>query len=228
LYDPINTFHTIFQYTKQQPTIILSGFTNYKTATIITDENNVPLTIKEWLLTVPDYHNKELFTNVKEINDCTLELQTTASNFAIAMKWARKHLSYIKQVLRSSDIEYAIQIDDIQATENIEEWETQKPPEIKFYSRPQSNTIPKTITGTSKSSKQRYHNKQLTAIDNQTIATANTVWSSSQNEMSDLHSDSKHQLSLTHESRMNQLETLMSTNIQEINISMIISNKVYR
>jgi hypothetical protein len=66
---------------------------------------------------------------------------------------------------------------------------------------------------------------KLLKNDNQTMSTVNTVWSSSQNKISKLNLDSRHQFSLTHESRMDQLETLLSTNIQEINNQSQITEK---
>jgi uncharacterized protein YhaN len=54
-------------------------------------------------------------------------------------------------------------------------------------------------------------------LDNQTLATVHTAWSSaSNNDISDLQTEYCNQLSLTHDSRMNQLEQLLNSNIQDI------------
>jgi hypothetical protein len=167
-----------------------------------------------WLLTISDYHNKQLFTQVNEINESTLEVQCLNSNFAIAMKWARAHISHIRRILFIQDIEYVFNDEQIQK-DSVEEWETPLPPDIKFYQNPYKASIPKTISQRTKFPKLN-QDKQLLDIDNQTVATVNTAWSSSQNETSDLHSDSRQQLSITHEYRMNQLESLLTNNFQEM------------
>jgi hypothetical protein len=183
-------------------------------ATSVTDGNNFPLTIQEWLLTTPDYHQSNLFTRVCEISDDTLEVQTTKTNFAIAMKWTRHCLLYIKQVLHLSYIEHAF-IESEQESDNIEDWDTPKPPEIQFYSTSRKSNIPKNSLGNTKentSSHLKIHNE----TDNMTLATVHTAWSSSQNDISDLHTDYHNQLSLTHDLRMNQLEQLLTNSIQDI------------
>jgi predicted nucleic acid-binding Zn-ribbon protein len=185
-------------------------------STIINDEYNVPLTIQEWILTILDYHNKILFTGCKEIDNTTLEVQTTASNFAIAMKWARNHLSYIKQIVLNDNSEHAI-VHNSSVLDTVNEWEIPKPPEIKLFPTISRPNIPNTINSNIKYLKIQNQNKQNTENDNQIVATVKTTWSSSKNEISDLNSDSRHQLSLTHNSRMNQLEVLLTTNIQEMN-----------
>jgi seryl-tRNA synthetase len=55
-------------------------------------------------------------------------------------------------------------------------------------------------------------------MDNLTTATAFTAWSSSQNEISDLQTDSRNQLSLTNEHSMQQLESILQANMTEIQL----------
>jgi hypothetical protein len=92
-------------------------------------------------LTIPDYRQSNLFTGVCEISDNTLDVQTTNTNFAIAMKWKRHCFSYIKQVVHTSDIQHAL-IDTEKSSDNIDDWETPKPPEIQYSTSGKTN-IPK-------------------------------------------------------------------------------------
>lgn len=132
------------------------------------------------------------------------------------MKWARNHLSYINQVLALGDEAHAL-IDSSLTNINIDEWDTPSPPDITFYSNPRQSNIPKSIMGTNKNNNTSLQNKIQADNDNQTVATVHTAWSSaSHNDISDLQTDSRNQLSITHESRMKQLEQLLHTNIQDI------------
>jgi hypothetical protein len=98
-----------YQYTKKYRSLLITGFLNYDISTIVNDIDDVPLTIPEWILTVPEYHQSNLFTQVNGIINTTLKVQTLNSNIAIAMKWARNHVSHISQVLNSNDHDYVFQ-----------------------------------------------------------------------------------------------------------------------
>jgi hypothetical protein len=59
----------------------------------------VPLTILERLVTVPDYHQSQLFTHAQGISNKTIELQTVNTNFKIAMKWARIYTTHMLEII---------------------------------------------------------------------------------------------------------------------------------
>jgi hypothetical protein len=155
---------------------MLTGFLNYDMNTIIMDEDQVPLTVQEWLLTIPDYRQFKLFTAVQEISDTTLEIQTLNSNFSIAMKWFRHYKTHISQVLYTTDIEHTFQqTDDI--NNDVETWEPPPQPTITFYKSTHTKSNPKTITSSSKHNKLNTSSTKTIDFDNQTTATTNTAQS---------------------------------------------------
>jgi hypothetical protein len=130
------------------------------------------------------------------------------------MKWTRHCFSYIKQVLHLPNIEHAL-IDTEPECDSLDDWDTPKPPENQFYTTSRKTNIPKNILVNTKENTSS-HLKMHNETDNMTLATIHTAWSSSQNDTSDLHTDSYNQLSLTHNLRMSQREQLLSTNFQDI------------
>jgi hypothetical protein len=130
------------------------------------------------------------------------------------MKWTQHCFLYIKQVLHLPGIEHAL-IDTEPECDKLEDWDTPKPAEIQFYTTSRKTNILKNILGNTKENTSS-HLKMHNETDNMTLATVHTAWSSSQNDISDLHTDSCNQLSLTYNLRMNQLKQLLSTNFQEI------------
>jgi hypothetical protein len=192
-----------YQYNKKYRSLLISGFLNYDITTLVNDNDNIPLTIPEWLLTVPDYHQSNLFTQVNVISNSTLEIQTLNYNLAIAMKWARNHVSHIGKVIDGNDHTYVFQ-QSFDSLPDIDNWEPPIQPDIIFY-KTKYNTIPKTI-GALQNSKETYSSKTVD-IDNQTTATSSTVWSSSDNNISDLQSNSLNQSAIHHESRMKQIRS---------------------
>jgi hypothetical protein len=62
------------------------------------DKDNIPLTIKGWILTVTDCNNHNLFLQVAKISDTMVELQVLSSNLSIANKWARHNQTHISRV----------------------------------------------------------------------------------------------------------------------------------
>jgi hypothetical protein len=134
-----------YNYTKQYRTIIISGFKNIHIDTIVVDEYQVPLTIKEWILTIPDYNNKSLFVQVVEITDHILELQVQAKNLPITNKWARHFQTHISRVLHKSDL--ALTFKNVPTfSYNVEFWEPPEKPNIQFIPNNNRSTTPKTST----------------------------------------------------------------------------------
>jgi methyl-accepting chemotaxis protein len=72
------------------------------------------------------------------------------------------------------------------------------------------STIPKTIIGGPRPPKETYNASKINNIDSQTTVTTNTLWCLSDNGISDLQSNSRNQLSITHKNRMKQLELLLN------------------
>jgi hypothetical protein len=94
--------------------------------------NSVPLTILEWLVTVPDYPHSQFFTQSQGISNTTIELQTVNTNFAIAMKWARNYILHITQVLHPNTLEYVFQ-QTPDSTTDIEIWQPPIQPDIVLF-----------------------------------------------------------------------------------------------
>jgi hypothetical protein len=154
-----------------------------------------------------------LLTQAIGINNTTIELQTTNTNFAIAMKWTRNYTSHITQVIHIQDLEYVFQ----QTPDNTMDTEIWQPPiqlDINLFKFTPS-TIPKTIIGGPRSSKETFNTSKNNDTDNQTTVTTNTAWSSSDNGISDLQSNYRNQLSIARENRMKQLELLLQTSIAD-------------
>jgi hypothetical protein len=99
LSDKVQYIDSQYQFAKTYPSLLIKEFLTYDISTTMYDSDSVPLTILEWLVTVPDYHPLYLFTQAQGISNTTIELQTVNTNFAIAMKWARNYASHIAQVL---------------------------------------------------------------------------------------------------------------------------------
>jgi hypothetical protein len=82
-------------YQKKYRTILVSGIKSISIPTTVTDKNE-KLSIQEWLLTVPDYQQRSLFTKVQFVNENEIELQCLATNKAIA-KSGQEMPKYISQ-----------------------------------------------------------------------------------------------------------------------------------
>jgi hypothetical protein len=172
----------------------------------------VPLTITEWLETVPDCHNSQLFTKNNGINSTTLGLQTLNTNFAIAMIWARNRIVHISRVLHINDLDYVFQ-ESIECRLRDEKREPPTKPEINLY-KPKINPIPKAINRVQRPPNDTQSKSKLVEVDNQTTATCNTALSSD-NEISDLQSTSRNQMSANHDMRMKQLELILQNSIDD-------------
>jgi hypothetical protein len=197
---------------------LISGFKNIDIETIVVDDDRIPLTIKEWLLTVPDYNNRKLFLQVAEITDNIADIQLLATNLTIANKWARHSDTHISRVLHESDISLAFETIPSFSHE-IEFWEPPTKPDIKFISNTRNPTIPQSINGQSISPTYptNQHKKQINDTDNVTTTTSISAWSTSQNEISDLHSNSRQtHLSSRHGNRMQIFDKETSTTIKQI------------
>jgi hypothetical protein len=112
------------------------------------------------------------------------------------MKWSRNYEAYIGRLLHYDDISLALQ-ECRKSQDFVETWEPPVQPEISFYKTQYPSPIPRTIRSRPKNHKSQPFTKQV-EIDNQTTATAVTTWSLSQNEISELQTDYRHQLSATH------------------------------
>jgi chromosome segregation ATPase len=86
-------------------------------------------------------------------------------------------------------------------------------PEINLY-KSKINPIPKTINSVQRPPKDTQSKSKILEVDNQTTATCNTAWSSD-NEISDLQSTSRNQMSANHKIRMKQLELILQNSIED-------------
>jgi hypothetical protein len=101
-------------------------------------DNNKLLFIHEWLLTIPDYQQRSLFTHAQMVNQNEVELQCLATNKTIAKKWARNakiHISRITIPIQYSSVftEYEQLYGEHQ---HIEEWNPPPPPTLQFMPNP--------------------------------------------------------------------------------------------
>jgi hypothetical protein len=190
------------QITYQQTyrTLLIKGLKNIDIPTKITDSKNINLSIKEWILQVPDFQQKNLFLNAIEVNDSDVEVQFATNNLAIAQKWTRNSLIHIARVLSphsyctafispNDDFDYLL--------EETEKWDPPSPPRIKLMPSQNAwhNPIPSSIAGSSKSMPKikQYKNVINTGYDSDcnTATTIATQISGSQDILSELQSDSQ-------------------------------------
>jgi hypothetical protein len=158
-------------------------------------EGDIPQSRTTTRVTVPDYPHSQFFTQSQGISNTTIELQTVNTNFAIAMKWARNYISHFTQVLHTNNLEYVFQ-QTPDSTTDIEIWQPPIQPDIILFKNETKNDI-KTIIGGPRPPKETYNVFKINNIDSQTTVTTNTLWSLSDNGISDLQSNSRNQLSIT-------------------------------
>jgi hypothetical protein len=82
------------EYQKKYRTILVSGIRSISIPSTVTD-NKEKLSVHEWLLTIPDYQQRSLFTHVHSVNQYDIEPQSLETNKAIAKKWARNAKTHI-------------------------------------------------------------------------------------------------------------------------------------
>jgi hypothetical protein len=188
-----------YKYQKKYRSVIVKGIRNAHLPTTVI-KNNMPLSITEWLKTVPDLQHRPMFLQITEVNNDNLELRCLETNLTIAKKWARNSTTHIARVLNHIQYESAFTDgnDSRILFQDIEEWNPPPPPTIQFMPDPKDvwkKDIPKTITkqDTKKqnNTKRRHQNQsQDQEYDNNTTTTVNTQSSYTQETISELQNNS--------------------------------------
>jgi hypothetical protein len=187
-----------YKYQRKYRSVIVKGIRNVHLPTVITD-NNIPLSIAEWLKTVLDYQHRHMFFQVTEVNNDQLELRCLETNLSIAKKWARNATSHIARVLNPIQWESAFTDSNVNRYlgNDTEEWNPPPPPTIQFMPDPKDiwkKDIPKSITkqeNKKQQNKRRNNNQSLDHDnDNNTTTTVNTQSSYTQETISELQNNS--------------------------------------
>jgi predicted nucleic acid-binding Zn-ribbon protein len=179
------------------------------------------MSIKEWLATVPDYQQNNLFLQITEVNNDELEVRCLTTNLHVSKKWARHALIHISRVLRP--IQYESAFTDVNAllinSTNAVERKPPPPPKIQFMPDPRNawkQDIPTTINKVDKKSNSKRKNTTSTNDldnDNNTTTTVNTQSSYTQDTISELQNNSyQHQQLLdTHTRRIEDITNTISS-----------------
>jgi hypothetical protein len=138
-----------YEYQRMYRSILVKGIQNVHLPTKILN-NNIHMSIHEWLLNVPDYQHQKLFLQITEVNNNELELRCVETNLHIAKKWARNALTYISRILKPIQLASAFtDTEDIRLNTNVEDWQPPPPPVIEFMPDPRNawkTDIPKLST----------------------------------------------------------------------------------
>jgi hypothetical protein len=218
-----------YEYQKLYRSVIVKGVKNPHIPTTVTN-NNIPLSIMEWLLTVPDYKHENMFLQHTEVNNNEIELKCLETNLHIAKKWARNALYHISKILQPVQFTSAFNdVDALTKYHHTEDWNPPPPPIIQFMPDPKNawkKDIPKTITRpdvkkTHIRKKQSAYSRSSTNTyekendnDNNTLTTVNTQASYTQDTISELQNNSyQHQQMLdTHNRRIDVIDaTIVNT-----------------
>jgi hypothetical protein len=222
-----NIISSQYEYHRLYRSVIIKGIKNAHLPTVTI--NNTPLSIIEWIKTVPDYQHRHMFLQITEVNHDELELRCLETNLHIAKKWARQATLHIATCLKPIQLSSAFTDSDsvIHNLKKIEVWNPPPPPTINFMPDPKNawnEGIPKTITKheQKKSNTKRKSNTYTreqgkdkdNENDNNTTTTVNTQASYTQATISELQNSSyQHQQLLDiHSRRIDGIdETIVDT-----------------
>jgi hypothetical protein len=231
-------------YQKLYRTILISGIRSIGIPTTVTQQNE-NLSIHEWLNTIPDFQQRNLFLHIQPVNINEIELKYLTTNLTIAKKWARNARVHIARVLLPIQLSSAfLQYEDLyQDTFDIEVWNPPTPPVIEFIQNSsQPRQTPKNESNKNKRLNTQKPNtqpkktmtyKSVTETDNHTITTVNTQDSYLQDTISDLQNTSQqhqqfledlqtqhqqHQQRLVqHSAQIQETDTTLQTHVSNFN-----------
>jgi hypothetical protein len=215
-------------YQNKYCTFLVDGVKSLKVQTTHKDKHNRLLTAVKWILQVPDLQHQPLFDQVTQVRHNAIELQFVHTKFCTASQWCKNALTHIA---RGLDVTYFPAVfDNPEYTRHelytSDTWEPPTPPQLQFLPRPTNawrDSFPKSITSTTASKadvkKTKTVNSTREVEDQQTITTAATQLSYSQDAINNLQSESrKHSLSIKINSeQFNCIKELVQTQIQQIN-----------
>jgi hypothetical protein len=210
-------------YKNKYRLILVKGIKNYHVHTTML-KHNKPLTIKEWLLTIPDYQGKLLFHSATTTHRDSVELQLSSPNLPLALKWANPAHSHIARVCHKSELHNIFSHGPFSHLPDSDPWDPPPPSSLPSASSSTSTwtgQIPRSISQPPKTHGSKQHtrkNSQIKDSDDTTVATVATSTSYSQNEISTLQSESR-QMSQQVESISHRMSTIKETvrlNLQNI------------
>jgi hypothetical protein len=197
-------------YTRQYRSILLRNIKNLDVPTKYTNEDATPVSLKEWILNVPDYDDRPLFVQIHPPINNLIELHIRNCNTAIVHKWERNSTSHILRELEEKHYDNVFidrNIIENKMSDSVEPWSLSPPPEINFLVPPRNawnSKIPNTIKDqSSTSTSSRNNNKPNTRsvnsgksnnkkndTDTQTNYTSATYTSETTDIISDLQDES--------------------------------------
>lgn len=187
-----------YRYQTKYRSVLVRGVRTIDIPTIVTDKN-IPLSIEEWLETIPDLQRRQLFLHSQIVNKHDLELMCLTTNLTVAKKWARFGRTHISRSLNPMQFSSTF-IDPDNLNHNadqIEPWNPPPPPTITFMPNPSNawKKLPpdnkqadKQTNNTKAAPKKKYQKISPQESDNQTITTVNTQVSYNQDTISELQS----------------------------------------
>jgi hypothetical protein len=231
-----------FEYQTLYRTVLITGIKSITIPTTVTQQNE-HLTVHDWLQTIPDLQQRNLFLHIQEVNTNEIEMKCLTTNMTIAKKWARNARIHIARVLLPIQLSSAfIQYEDLyQDTYEVEIWNPPPPPVIEFiqtktqakHSQKQDPNKTKKSNAQTKSvnqNKKTLTYKSVTETDNHTITTVNTQDSYLQDTISELQNTSQqhqqvleelqiqhqqqHQLLEQHTTSVNDIEATLQNHQQ--------------
>jgi hypothetical protein len=230
---------TQYDYQRKHGTLLVRGIKSIDLPTKIT-ENNIQLSIHEWLLTIPDLQQCPLFNKIKEVNENEIEVQFLVNNLTLAQKWTRNAIVHISRVLYPIQVTSAFTEQALNnlANDDVEEWNPPPPPTVEFIQKPNAWGKPPKTSSDEKTNKkdqrptarktqrmikdntnltQPKHKTSIIEFDNQTVTTVNTQTSYTQDTISELQNTSQqhHHLLTEQTRRIDHLNTELQNNTQQ-------------
>jgi hypothetical protein len=194
-------------YQQQHRTLLIRGIRTLEIPTKIQDYRQLNISLKEYILQVPDYQRNHLFVQANEVNDTDIEVQFNHNNLTIAQKWIKHAATHIARVisptLYNKVFTGSIDEDEIYVTD---QWDPPSPPRVQLTPRHNvwQSPIPSSIASSTKfrpggkASKSKNDNDS----DCYTATTIATQMSCSQEVISELQSESlQHHTAIEEQSR---------------------------
>jgi hypothetical protein len=228
--------------------LLVHGVKMIDLPTTVTD-NNIPLSIQEWLLIIPDYQQRILFLQSREVNENEIELRFITTNKVSALKWINNAIVHISRVLYPIQLASAFTEQALNhLTEyNMEPWDPPPPPTIQFMkpSKDAWKNIPKKVTSPTpnnsrkKNTPNSNNSRSPTAknrpppikhktskidkeSDNHTVITVMTQASYTQDTISELQNTSQqHQQALNeHTQQLESLDARLQTQLARVHTNL--------
>jgi hypothetical protein len=200
-------------YTRTNRSILLRNIKNLNVPSIHVTSENEPILLIDCLKNINDYQGQPLFTNILPPVNNVVEAHILHKNLQLALEWERNSIEHIARKLNTHHYSDVFdlpqhQLDNIQPSQT--EWIVPTPPDIQFLvpQRKAWAKIPTIIQNNNKITNQSpttndldstntsvistySRKKKQNNIDNQTVETATTYQSESNDTISDLQDESR-------------------------------------